>query len=83
MLKDWYSYLKELKSVYGDKFKIYACPLAAQLYNIKKEDLVDIVDDINSAYSRMTSILGTRPSMTSFVNFLIPSLKMLISIIIS
>jgi hypothetical protein len=35
-----------LKSAYGDRFKIYVCPLAAQLYGIKKEDLVELVDDI-------------------------------------
>jgi peroxiredoxin family protein len=35
-----------LKSAHGDKFKIYACPLAAQLCGVKKEDLVELVDDI-------------------------------------
>jgi hypothetical protein len=29
--KDWYSFLKELKTVYGDAFRIYACPLAARI----------------------------------------------------
>ena len=38
-----------MKSAYGDRFKIYACPLAAQLYGIKKEDLVELVDDIRGA----------------------------------
>lgn len=56
--KDWYSFLKELKTVYGDAFRIYACPLAAQLYNIKKEDLADIVDDIRGAESFLEEVYG-------------------------
>jgi peroxiredoxin family protein len=27
--KTWYELLRELKSAHGDRFKIYACPLAA------------------------------------------------------
>ncbi len=38
--------MRELKQAHGDRFMIYACPLAAQLYGIKKEDLVEPVDDI-------------------------------------
>jgi peroxiredoxin family protein len=28
-LNTWYDLLRELKSAHGDRFKIYACPLAA------------------------------------------------------
>ncbi len=46
IFKTWYDHLRELKQAHGDRFMIYACPLAAQLYGIKKEDLVELVDDI-------------------------------------
>ncbi len=55
-LKDWPDMLKELKEEYKDKFKIYACPLAAATYGIKKEDLLDIVDDIKGAESFLEEV---------------------------
>ncbi|MCH1770305.1 MULTISPECIES: DsrE/DsrF/DrsH-like family protein [Metallosphaera] len=57
-LKDWYSFLKQLKTDYPNEFKIYACPVAAAMYNIKKEDLVDIVDEIKGAESFLEEIYG-------------------------
>jgi peroxiredoxin family protein len=42
-------FLKELNS-YGKRFKIYACPLAALLYGVKREDLVEVVDDIKGVF---------------------------------
>ncbi|WP_069806682.1 peroxiredoxin [Vulcanisaeta thermophila] len=56
--KDWYSFLKELKQTYGDRFKIYACPVAAQFYNVRKEDLVDIVDGIVGAETFLEEVYG-------------------------
>ncbi|MFP3198675.1 MAG: DsrE/DsrF/DrsH-like family protein [Thermoproteus sp.] len=47
-----------LKSAYGDRFKIYACPLAAQLYGIKKEDPVELVDDIRGAEHFLEEVYG-------------------------
>ncbi|AEA12544.1 hypothetical protein TUZN_1064 [Thermoproteus uzoniensis 768-20] len=57
-LKTWYDFLKDLKSQYGDRFKIYACPLAAQLYGISKGDLVDVVDDIRGAEYFLEEVYG-------------------------
>lgn len=57
-VKDWYSWIKELKDLYRDSFKIYACPLAAQFYNIKKEDLADVVDDIKGAEAFLDEVYG-------------------------
>lgn len=57
-LKTWYDFLKELKNTYGEKFKIYACPLAAQMYSIKKEDLVELVDDIRGAEYFLEEVYG-------------------------
>lgn len=57
-IKDWYTFLKELKTEYPDRFKIYACPLAAELYKVRKEDLVDIVDDIAGAASFLEEVYG-------------------------
>jgi peroxiredoxin family protein len=55
-LQDWPDLLTELKKQYPDKFKIYACPLAAATYNIKKEDLLDIVDEIKGAESFLEEV---------------------------
>ena len=57
-LKDWYSFLKQLKVDYHESFRIYACPVAAAFYDIKKEDLVDIVDDIRGAESFLEEVYG-------------------------
>jgi len=57
-IKDWYSWLKELKETYGDSFKIYACPVAAQFYEVKKEDLADVVDDIKGAAAFLDEVYG-------------------------
>ena len=38
--------------------KIYACPLATQLYGIKKEDLVELVDDIRGAEYFLEEVYG-------------------------
>lgn len=56
--KDWYSFLKQLKTDYPKQFRIYACPVAAQFYNVKKEDLVDIVDEIRGAESFLEEVYG-------------------------
>ena len=56
--KNWHETLAELKREYGDNLKIYACPLAAQMYNIKKEDLLDIVDAIAGAETFLTEVEG-------------------------
>lgn len=56
--KDWHVFLKELKEKYGDRFKIYACPIAAAAYGIKKEDLLDIVDDIAGAETFLEETYG-------------------------
>ena len=55
-LQDWPDLLTELKKQYPDRFKIYACPLAAATYNIKREDLLDIVDDIKGAESFLEEV---------------------------
>jgi len=47
-----------LKSAYGGRFKIYACPPAAQLYGIKREDLVELVDDIRGAEYFLEEVYG-------------------------
>ncbi|AEE94751.1 conserved hypothetical protein [Acidianus hospitalis W1] len=57
-LKDWYSFLKQLKMDYKDSFRIYACPVASAFYNFKKEDLVDIVDDIKGAETFLEEVYG-------------------------
>jgi peroxiredoxin family protein len=57
-LKDWYSFLKQLKMDYKDSFRIYACPVASAFYNVKKEDLVDIVDDIKGAETFLEEVYG-------------------------
>lgn len=57
-LKTWHDFLKELKNTYGERFKIYACPLAAQLYGVKKEDLVEVVDDIIGAEYFLEEVYG-------------------------
>lgn len=57
-LKTWYDFLKELKAKYGEKFKIYACPLASQLYGISKGDLVDVVDDVRGAEYFLEEVYG-------------------------
>ena len=54
--KDWPDMLAELKRLYPDKLKIYACPLAAATYGIKKEDMLDIVDDIRGAESFLEEV---------------------------
>ena len=56
--KDWYTFFRELKNEYRDNFRIYACPLAATFYGIRKEDLVDIVDDIRGAESFLEEVYG-------------------------
>ncbi|MFB6490636.1 MAG: DsrE/DsrF/DrsH-like family protein [Thermoproteus sp. AZ2] len=56
--KDWYVFLKELKEQYKDNFKIYACPIAAAAYGIKKEDLLDIVDGIAGAETFLEETYG-------------------------
>lgn len=56
--KDWPAFLEELKRQYGDKLKVYACPLAAATYGIKKEDLLDIVDDIKGAETFLDEVYG-------------------------
>lgn len=56
--KHWHEMLAELKKEYGDNLKIYACPLAAQMYNIKKEDLLDIVDAIAGAETFLAEVEG-------------------------
>jgi peroxiredoxin family protein len=57
-LKDWYSFLKQLKTDYPNDFKVYACPVASAFYNIKKEDLVEIVDEIRGAESFLEEVYG-------------------------
>jgi peroxiredoxin family protein len=47
-----------LKSAHGDRFKIHACPLAAQLYGAKKEDLVELVEDIRGAEYFLEEVYG-------------------------
>ncbi|BDB99521.1 DsrE/DsrF/DrsH-like family protein [Saccharolobus caldissimus] len=54
--QDWPDLLSELKKQYPDKLKIYACPLAAATYNVKKEDLLEIVDDIKGAESFLEEV---------------------------
>lgn len=56
--KDWPTFLSELKEQYKDKFKIYACPIAAAAYGIKKEDLLDIVDEIAGAETFLEEVYG-------------------------
>ena len=43
---------------YKDSFRIYACPVASAFYNVKKEDLVDIVDDIKGAETFLEEVYG-------------------------
>jgi len=43
----WIDLLKQAKEV--GNVKIYACSLATQIWNVSKDDLVDIVDDIIGA----------------------------------
>ncbi len=56
--KDWPAFLEELKKQYGDRLKIYACPLAAATYGIRKEDLLDIIDDIKGAETFLDEVYG-------------------------
>lgn len=56
--KNWHEMLAELKKEYGGNLKIYACPLAAQMYNIKREDLIDIVDAIAGAETFLAEVEG-------------------------
>ncbi|MEL9989923.1 MAG: DsrE/DsrF/DrsH-like family protein [Thermoproteus sp.] len=56
--KDWRDALVELKEMFKEDFKIYACPMAAQMYNIKKEDLLDIVDGIAGAETFLEEVEG-------------------------
>ncbi len=58
VFKTWYDFLKELKGGYGERFKIYACPLAAELYGVKKEDLVELVDEVKGAESFLEEVYG-------------------------
>jgi peroxiredoxin family protein len=39
-------------------FKVYACPYAAALYNVRKEDLVEEVDEIRGAESFLEEVYG-------------------------
>ncbi|MGC8597306.1 MAG: DsrE/DsrF/DrsH-like family protein [Thermocladium sp.] len=57
-LQNWPEALADLKSTFGDKFHIYACPLAAATYGVKKEDLLDIVDDIKDANAFLEEVYG-------------------------
>jgi len=43
----WIELLKQAKEL--GNVKIHACSLAMQIWNVKKEDLVDIVDDVIGA----------------------------------
>jgi len=54
--QDWPDMLSELKKQYPDNFRIYACPIAAAAYNVKKEDLLDIVDEIKGALSFLEEV---------------------------
>ncbi|MCH4816323.1 MAG: DsrE/DsrF/DrsH-like family protein [Saccharolobus sp.] len=54
--QDWPDYLTMLKKEYPDRFRIYACPIAAAAYNIKKEDLLDIVDEIKGGESFLEEV---------------------------
>jgi len=54
--QDWPDMIAELKRQYPANFKIYACPLAAATYGIKKEDLIDSVDDIKGAESFLDEV---------------------------
>jgi Uncharacterized conserved protein len=58
VFKTWYDFLKELKGGYGERFKIYACPLAVELYGVKKEDLVELVDEVKGAESFLEEVYG-------------------------
>ena len=43
-MKPWYELLKEAKA--GGKLKIYACSATLDMFGLKKEDLLDIFDDV-------------------------------------
>jgi len=43
----WFDLLKQAKEL--GNVKIHVCSTAAQIWNVKKEDLIDIVDDIIGA----------------------------------
>ncbi|MGC8652177.1 MAG: DsrE/DsrF/DrsH-like family protein [Candidatus Micrarchaeia archaeon] len=47
--KSWYEMLSEAKG--AGNVKVYACSLMASMFNLKKEDLDPIVDDIVGAAS--------------------------------
>ncbi len=57
-LPDWHSFLKQLKGDFKEHFKVYACPYAAALYNVRKEDLVEEVDEIRGAESFLEEVYG-------------------------
>lgn len=56
--KDWSLFLRELKDQYKDRLKIYACPIAAAAYGIRKEDLLDVVDGIAGAETFLEETYG-------------------------
>ncbi|MGC8496250.1 MAG: DsrE/DsrF/DrsH-like family protein [Candidatus Micrarchaeia archaeon] len=54
--KDWREMLKEAKSV--GNVKIYACSLTASMFNMKKEQFDDMVDDIVGAATFLSNSEG-------------------------
>ncbi len=56
--QNWPEALADLKNTFGDKLHIYACPLAAATYGVKKEDLLDIVDAIKDANAFLEEVYG-------------------------
>jgi len=59
----WVEMLKQAKEV--GNLKIYACSLATSIWNVKKEDLIDIVDDIIGAAEFMD--IATNSDATFFI----------------
>ena len=47
-----------MKNENRDNFRIYACPLAATFYGIRKENFVDLVDDIRGTESFLEEVYG-------------------------
>ncbi len=56
--QDWPVMLADLKKQFGERFRIYACPLAAQTYGVTEKDLLDIVDGIKDGAAFLKELEG-------------------------
>jgi peroxiredoxin family protein len=54
--KSWYEMLKEAKAI--SNVKVYVCSLMASMFNMKKEQFDDIVDDVVGAATFLSNSEG-------------------------